>query len=45
MLRIATYRRKTPQAAAFEVGFVSDDGTTIRPLELEARQRGAAQKR
>ena len=42
-MRIATYRRKGLSAAAVEVGLVSDDGTSIRPLELEAAaaQRGA----
>ena len=42
-MRIATYRRNGLQAAATEVGLVSDDGTSIRPLALEASaaQRGA----
>ena len=42
-MRIATYQRKGLQSAAREVGLVSDDGTSIRPLALEAAasQRGA----
>ena len=42
-MRIATCRRNGLQAAAVEVGLVSDDGMSIRPLELEAAaaQRGA----
>jgi 2-keto-4-pentenoate hydratase/2-oxohepta-3-ene-1,7-dioic acid hydratase in catechol pathway len=41
-LRIATYRRKDPNARR-EVGLVSDDGTSISPLSLspEAALRGA----
>ncbi len=42
-MRIATYRRNGLEAAAIEVGLVSVDGKSIRPLELEAAlaQRGA----
>ena len=42
-MRIATYRRKGLSAPAVEVGLVSDDGVSIRPLALEASaaQRGA----
>ena len=42
-MRIATYRRNGSPAAAREVGVVSDDGTSIRPLALDesAARRGA----
>ena len=42
-MRIATYRRKNRPGSAREVGLVSDDGTTLRPLDLAGAdaQRGA----
>ncbi|HEY4069358.1 MAG TPA: fumarylacetoacetate hydrolase family protein [Burkholderiaceae bacterium] len=42
-MRIATFRRKTPVNAPREVGLVSDDGRSLRPLALPpaAAQRGA----
>jgi len=42
-LRIATYRRKTRPGSAREVGLVSGDGASLRPLDLAGAdaQRGA----
>ena len=42
-MRIATYRRKARPGMPREVGLVSDDGQSLRPLDLAAldAQRGA----
>ena len=42
-MRIATYRRKSRPGSTREVGLVSDDGTSLRPLDLAGAdaQRGA----